>query len=286
LSRCVPPSARGTESLRTLDSNFTARTPGRSAIPGQLTWSGIVSRSQSHHHDTPGQILNTASSGEGPSPFRSLPNVMRARAFADERGLAMRGGRPTERRFTVGGSGKSVARCHRTVLAYWESANFRFLARFRPDRRPPAIRTGVQLARRPPTNSGNAASHHGLGFHRRRRASASGKLRTIPSQLVAPVAGSSGALWRVGDGFSRRAISPCGLNENAPVWLCLRQQRSSQPPTHSQARSPMAKRREGSQSQPASAERQGGVLAKNRSTFHSPSPRCDAFLRRKKLRSS
>ena len=40
------------------------------------------------------------------------------------------------RRFTVGGSGKSVARCHRTVLAYWkfesislqrrEAANFRF----------------------------------------------------------------------------------------------------------------------------------------------------------------
>jgi hypothetical protein len=32
----------------------------------------------------------------------------------------MRGGRPAERRFTVGGSGKSVARCHRTVLAYWK----------------------------------------------------------------------------------------------------------------------------------------------------------------------
>jgi hypothetical protein len=32
----------------------------------------------------------------------------------------MGGGRPAERRFTVGGSGKSVARCHRTVLAYWK----------------------------------------------------------------------------------------------------------------------------------------------------------------------
>jgi hypothetical protein len=42
------------------------------------------------------------------------------------------------RRFTVGGSGKSVARCHRTVLAYWKfgihlppgesHANFRFLS--------------------------------------------------------------------------------------------------------------------------------------------------------------
>jgi hypothetical protein len=135
LSRCVPPSARGTESLRTLDSNFTARTPGRRAIPGQLTWSEIVSRSQSHHHDTPRQILNTASSGEGPSPFRSLPNVMRARAFADERGLTMRGGRPTERRFTVGGSGKSVARCHRTVLAYWkfESISLQQTVRLSPD---------------------------------------------------------------------------------------------------------------------------------------------------------
>jgi len=32
----------------------------------------------------------------------------------------MGGGRLAERRFTVGGSGKSVARCHRTVLAYWK----------------------------------------------------------------------------------------------------------------------------------------------------------------------
>jgi hypothetical protein len=39
---------------------------------------------------------------------------------ASERGLAMGGGRPAERRFTVGGSGKSVARCNRTVLAYWK----------------------------------------------------------------------------------------------------------------------------------------------------------------------
>ena len=39
---------------------------------------------------------------------------------ASESGLAMGGGRPAERRFTVGGSGKSVARCHRTVLAYWK----------------------------------------------------------------------------------------------------------------------------------------------------------------------
>jgi hypothetical protein len=39
---------------------------------------------------------------------------------ASERGVAMGGGRPAERRFTVGGSGKSVARCHRTVLAYWK----------------------------------------------------------------------------------------------------------------------------------------------------------------------
>jgi hypothetical protein len=39
---------------------------------------------------------------------------------ASERSLAMGGERPAERRFTVGGSGKSVARCHRTVLAYWK----------------------------------------------------------------------------------------------------------------------------------------------------------------------
>jgi len=39
---------------------------------------------------------------------------------ASERGLTMGGGRPAERRFTVGGSSKSVARCHRSVLAYWK----------------------------------------------------------------------------------------------------------------------------------------------------------------------
>src|SRR5215469_10730801 len=37
-------------------------------------------------------------------------------------GVRSRHGRraPAQRRFTVGGSGKSVARCHRTVLAYWK----------------------------------------------------------------------------------------------------------------------------------------------------------------------
>jgi hypothetical protein len=45
----------------------------------------------------------------------------------------------------------------------------------------------------------------------------------------------------------------------------------------------MAKRREGSQSHPTPAERQGGVLAKNSGRFHSPSPRRHTFLRRKKL---
>ena len=53
---------------------------------------------------------------------------------ASERGLAMGGGRPAERRFTVGGSGKSVARCHRTVLAYWkfESISLRYCNEYFP----------------------------------------------------------------------------------------------------------------------------------------------------------
>src|SRR4029077_18552588 len=87
---------------------------------------------------------------------------------------------------------------------------------------------------------------------------AAGFCRGSLAPLVASVAGSSGALWRVGDGLSRREISPCWLNENAPVWLCPWQQRSSQPPTHRQARSPLAKRRQGSQSQPAPTEQPGG----------------------------
>ena len=39
---------------------------------------------------------------------------------ASERPVVMGGGRLAECRFTVGGSGKSVARYHRTVLAYWK----------------------------------------------------------------------------------------------------------------------------------------------------------------------
>ena len=54
---------------------------------------------------------------------------------ASERGLAMGGGRPAERRFTMRGSGKSVARCHRTVLAYWkfESISLQQTVRLSPD---------------------------------------------------------------------------------------------------------------------------------------------------------
>ena len=54
---------------------------------------------------------------------------------ASERGLAMGGGRPAESRFTVGGSGKSVARCRRTVLAYWkfESISLQRRVRCEPD---------------------------------------------------------------------------------------------------------------------------------------------------------
>ena len=39
----------------------------------------IVSRSKATTTTPLGQILNTASSGGGPPPFRSLPNVMRSR---------------------------------------------------------------------------------------------------------------------------------------------------------------------------------------------------------------
>ena len=60
--------------------------------------------------------------------FKNQTTNMSCRSAADlteapcasERDLAMGGGRPAESRFTVGGSGKSVARCHRTVLAYWK----------------------------------------------------------------------------------------------------------------------------------------------------------------------
>jgi hypothetical protein len=68
---------------------------------------------------------------------------------ATERGLAMGGGRPAERRFTVGGSGKSVARCHRTVLAYWkfESISLQRTVRLSPaatfERREPRLSARV-----------------------------------------------------------------------------------------------------------------------------------------------
>jgi hypothetical protein len=112
-----------------------------------------------------------------------------------------------------------------------------------------------------------------------KRSTAARPLGPFSRKLVATGAGSSGALQHVADGFSRRAISPCGLNENAPVWLCLRLQLSSQPPPHRQARSPLAKRRQGSQLQPPPTSPQGGLLAKNSGAFYSPSPRRDTFLR-------
>ena len=46
--------------------------------------------------------------------------AIRRRSLMSAGGCGQGGGRPAERRFTVGGSGKSVARCHRTVLAYWK----------------------------------------------------------------------------------------------------------------------------------------------------------------------
>src|SRR5215470_17184370 len=54
---------------------------------------------------------------------------------ASERGLAVGGGRLAERRFTAGGSSKSVARCHRSVLAYWkfESISLQQTVRLSPD---------------------------------------------------------------------------------------------------------------------------------------------------------
>jgi hypothetical protein len=87
-----------------------------------------------------------------------------------ERGLAM-GGRPAERRFTVGGSGKSAARCHRMVLAVLEVRIHL----------PPAashMRTERSLtcggppspARRNPPGSGHQPDRLRVSVDRRRRA--------------------------------------------------------------------------------------------------------------------
>src|ERR1700746_391100 len=81
--------------------------------------------------------------------FKNQTTNMSCRSAADlteapcasERDLAMGGGRPAESRFTVGGSGKSVARCHRTVLAYWKFVD--------PDVRWEASLALVGLDRRP-----------------------------------------------------------------------------------------------------------------------------------------
>jgi hypothetical protein len=75
--------------------------------------------------------------GGGAPHFRWVDRIaagVREPRCASERGLAMGGGRHAERPFS-----KSVARCHRTVLAYWKFesislsavslASFRFLRR-------------------------------------------------------------------------------------------------------------------------------------------------------------
>ena len=46
---------------------------------------------------------------------------------------------PPERRFTVGGRGKSAARCHRTVLAYWKFESISLQRRVHKPSVPPVI---------------------------------------------------------------------------------------------------------------------------------------------------
>jgi hypothetical protein len=78
-----------------------------------------------------------------------------------ERGLAMGGGHPAERRFTVGGSGKSVARCHRTMLAYWKFESISLQRRV-------FCELGSRLSRVPRTEIGrNPASSSGESREKR-----------------------------------------------------------------------------------------------------------------------
>jgi hypothetical protein len=76
---------------------------------------------------------------------------------ASERGLAMGGGRPAERRFTVGGSGKSVARCHRTVLAYWKFESISLLRRVN--------KLSVPLKMTLVDGASDGAAHNGGSLH-------------------------------------------------------------------------------------------------------------------------
>jgi hypothetical protein len=67
-------------------------------------------------------------------------DIADADAVTAKRGLAMGGGRPAERRFTAGGSGKSVARYHRTVLVYWKFESISLHRRVRSEPLAPSLR--------------------------------------------------------------------------------------------------------------------------------------------------
>ena len=88
--------------------------------------SGRISQMGGPHGGAPRDPTAGGRHGGGAPHFARVDRIAAAGLTeprcASERGLAMGGGRPTERRFTVRGSGKFVARYHRTVLvlACWK----------------------------------------------------------------------------------------------------------------------------------------------------------------------
>ena len=144
---------------------------------------------------------------------------------ASERGLAMGGGRPAERRFTVGGSGKSVARCHRTVLAYWkfESISLQQTVRLSPDfafvpRKARVLRrcgdVAGQYGRQRRERSSNIALRSGSVSIGRYFSTAASPMRFAPVGAAAPSAGCAARdsaisiKLRAGIGSSKAEHSP------------------------------------------------------------------------------
>src|SRR6516165_254490 len=107
---------------------------------------------------------------------------------------------PRGRRFTLGGSGKSVARCHRTVLAYWkfESISLQQTVRLSPDfafvpRKARVLRrcgdVAGQYGRQRRARSSNIALRSGSVSIGRYFSTAASPMRFAPVGAAAPSAG-------------------------------------------------------------------------------------------------
>jgi len=156
---------------------------------------------------------------------------------ASERGLAMGGGCPAERRFTEGSS-KSVARFHRSVLAYWKFESISLQRRVSCNLTPAigqpkamfARQTGHNRSRRGRRNRGATRGPFSV-LRRQPTAAVHGKRMEQPTSLRQSQPDPRSARHSHRIGSEARAADLCGATL---AWGCERS--DSRPRRHSRRR--------------------------------------------------